>query len=95
MRPGGVVLCAAIVFIGAVCLAARFPLLDVPLERDEGEYAYIAQQMAPPGGVAGSGHASLYYFDGELEAIKGRLDPLGDMRLDEAKPKMTVFRRTR
>jgi hypothetical protein len=30
----------------AVTLAVRWPLLDVPMERDEGEYAYMAQGMA-------------------------------------------------
>src|SRR5579863_6784163 len=31
--------------ITAVTLFARLRLLDLPLERDEGEYAYVAQQM--------------------------------------------------
>ena len=37
-----------------ITTAARIPLLDVPLERDEGEYAYIAWRL---------GHNELPYRD--------------------------------
>ncbi|MBW1843620.1 MAG: glycosyltransferase family 39 protein, partial [Deltaproteobacteria bacterium] len=32
--------------IGLLVIAIRAPLMDLPLERDEGEYAYIAWRMA-------------------------------------------------
>jgi len=31
-----------------LCVAVRIHLLPVPLERDEGEYAYVAQRLLAP-----------------------------------------------
>jgi len=33
----------ALIMVGAAAL--RLPLLDVPLDRDEGEYAYVARLL--------------------------------------------------
>jgi len=46
-----VILCGILMFVAAV----RFRLRDMPLERDEGEYAYAGQlflQGIPPGKLA-------------------------------------------
>ena len=45
-------LCLAIIVL--LTMAIRLPLLDIPLERDEGEYAYIAWRL---------GHHELPYRD--------------------------------
>jgi len=44
LRPGRLRAAAAFVPIALLALLLRAPIADVPLERDEGEYAYIAQR---------------------------------------------------
>ncbi len=43
-RPGRAVTMLALLAIFALALVVRYPIADIPLERDEGEYAYIAQR---------------------------------------------------
>lgn len=82
MTPKAVRFLLGLVFIGSILI--RIPLLSVPLERDEGEYAYIAWRMSQ-GEVPYRDHFDqkppgvffLYYltflFDDSVEAIHGMM----------------------
>jgi hypothetical protein len=73
---------ALILLIGLFVLALRAPLMDLPLERDEGDYAYIAWRLAhgevpyldwfdqKPPGIYAAYRAALGLSGGSIVAIR-------------------------